>query len=103
MIQRHSQKIADLHKFLTETFETLVSVVEHRPPDFYSGHDYVKLAEAVAVRVRRFGCTVKIVEPATPIEALRLIGKLLGWCQDIIDRERLRVAPIALEEFVRRK
>jgi len=33
MIPRHSQKIADLHKFLIETFETLVSVVEHGPPD----------------------------------------------------------------------
>jgi hypothetical protein len=86
----YNDKIRELHKFLTRTFEQLVAVVENGTPDFHSGHDYVKLAEAVAVRVCRLGCTVAINEPTTPIEAMRLVGKLLGWTQDIIDRERPR-------------
>ena len=92
MCKEHCQtdKIKELYEFLTRTFEQLVAVVENGSLDFHSGHDYVKLAEAVAVRVCRLGCTVAINEPTTPIEAMRLIAKLLGWTQDIIDRERSR-------------
>ncbi len=91
----HSDKIRELDEFLTRTFEQLVAVVEYGT-EFYGGQVYVKLTEAVAVRVCRLGCTVKIIEPTTPIEAMRLVGKLLGWCQDIIDRERpMKVSEVA--------
>ncbi|MGO9109261.1 MAG: helix-turn-helix domain-containing protein [Thermoguttaceae bacterium] len=84
----HRQKIAELHEFLTETYERLTAVVENGEPDFYSGLDYLRLTEAVMVRVCRFGCTIKLASPASPIEALRSVGQLLAWTQDIIDRER---------------
>jgi excisionase family DNA binding protein len=84
----HRQKIAELHEFLTETYEKLAAVVENGQPDFYSGLDYLRLTEAVMVRVCRFGCTIKLASPTSPIEALRAVGQLLAWTQDIIDRER---------------
>ena len=92
------QKIAELHEFLTETFETLAAVVENGQPDFYSGNDYVRLAETAIVRVCRYGCTIKLASPTSPVEALRAIGQLLAWTQDIIDRER----PMTVDEVAER-
>jgi excisionase family DNA binding protein len=87
--QKHyRKKIEELHKFLTETYEKLAAVVENGQPDFYSGLDCIRLAEASMVRVFRFGCAFNLASPATPVEALRTVGQLLAWTQDIIDRER---------------
>ena len=101
--QNHQrQKIAELHEFLTETYEKLAAVVENGPPDFYSGHDYVRLAEVAVVRVCRFGCTIKLASPTSPIEALRTVGQLLAWTQEIIDRERpMTVAEVAARLNIR--
>lgn len=92
----HRQKIAELHEFLTETYEELATVVENGQPDFYSGLDCIRLAETSMVRVCRFGCTTKLTSPTSSIEALRTVGQLLAWTQDIIDRERpMTVAEVA--------
>ncbi len=98
--QKHDrQKIAELHEFLTETYEKLAAVVENGQPDFYSGLDCIRLAEASMVRVFRFGCTITLASPTSPIEALRTVGQLLAWTQDIIDRERPMTAAEVAERL----
>jgi hypothetical protein len=70
----HRQKIAELHAFLTETYSTLESILQNGPPDnFYA--DYERLAETAATRVCRFGCTIALNEPSSPLEAMRLVGR----------------------------
>jgi hypothetical protein len=69
----HRQKIGELHDFLTETFSTRESIIQFGPNNFYD--DYQRLAETAATRVCRFGCTIALNEPSTPLEAMRLVGR----------------------------
>ncbi len=90
----HRQKISELHAFLTETFRLLETIIQLGPDGFYD--DWERLATTAAVRVLRFGRTVVINESSTPLEALRAVGRLMAWTQDVIDRERpMKVSEIA--------